>query len=414
MYCFITKIFRRETTYFSERINDNVRRLVISNIFKTIQSPLVTTFLNAFIWRVSGSIVGVAIYNIGLHIIPPVAFYLNGLLLRHIDIRKLFAWGAILSGIASVLLIFFKGSNLLFIFLCGCILGLGDGFYWANRNYLEFKETCNEVRLYFYGLLSSVSSIASVLVPLIAGWFIVFGSFVHLYSQKHAYWILFTLSFILMFLCGRVILHGAFESPIPEKILLKTTFLNKRRLLNIAGGFVDGTPFIATLLILLILGNEGILGSITAIVSLITAFAMYWYGKKAKPTSELRAILASSALFLISGFCLIAFPLTIGVILFVLLYGIASSFFSMLINAELLSLSEEELLGDTSSRYSFIFDNEVFLNLGRILSLLIIIGIAFFTSKITTLVYGQILLGIIQILLVVSFIRRTPKPLSVL
>lgn len=404
MYRYISKIFKSESIYFIEHINGNIQRILLSNIFKTISSPLVTTFLNAFVWRISGSIIDVVIYNIGLHIFLPTAFYLNGLLLRYVHIRKLLAWGAILSGIASTAFIFFGGANRVAIFFYGCIWGLSQGLYWANRNYLEFKETYDGVRLYFYGLLSSVSSIASVLVPLIAGWFIVFGSIVHLYSERHAYWILFTLSFILMLLCGRVILRGAFESIIPEKIILKTFRLNKRRILNIASGFVDGTPFISTVLILLVLGNEGILGTITAIMSLVTAFVMYWYGRKAKPASELRAIFASGTLFLISGFCLIAFPLKAGIVSYILLYGIAASFFNMLISAELLSLSEEEMLGDITSRYSFIFDNEVFLNFGRILSLLIIIGLAFFTSKITTLVYGQILIGVVHIILLVSFL----------
>jgi len=402
MYRYVIKIFTRETIYFSERINGNVRRIILSNVFKTISGPLVTTFLNAFIWRISNSVTSVAIYNIGLFLSLPIAFYLNGLLLKYIHIRKLIAWGAMFSGIASTLFIFFGNSNTIAIFFYGCLWGLGNGFYWGNRNYLELKETYNEIRLYFYSFLSSISLIANILVPLLAGWFIVFGNFSHLYSQKHAYWILFILSFIFMFLCGRVILNGTFESPIPDKIILKNNSLNKRRLLNIAGGFVDGTPFIATLLILLVLGNEGILGTITATMSLITAFFIYWYGKKAKQTSEIRTIFASSTLFFISGFFLL-FPFKIGIIFFILLYGVASSFFNMLIGPILLSLSEEEMSKNINSRYSFIFDNEVFLNFGRILSLFIVISFSFLISGATALIYSQFFIGTIQIFLLLIF-----------
>lgn len=400
----IIKILKKEITYFSENITGNVRKVFVSNIFKTISSPLVTTFLNAFIWRISGSVVDVVIYNIGLFIFLPIAFYINGLLLKYIHIRKLIAWGAIFSGISSTAFIFFGYSNSIAIFLYGCIWGLGNGFYWANRNYLELKETYKEVRLYFYGFLSSFSSITNIIVPLFAGWFIVFGSFSHLYSQKHAYWIIFTISFILMFLCGRGILYGTFESPVPDKITLKTTsFFNKRRILNIAGGFVDGTPFISTLLILFVLGNEGVLGSITALVSIVTAIAIYLYGRKGKQTSELRVIVASSVLMLISGFCLIVLPLKIGIISYVLLYGIASSFLNMLITPILFSLSEDEMSNNTTSRYSFIFDNELFLNIGRLLSLFIVIGFTLLVSSITALIYSQIFIGIVLMFLFQCF-----------
>ena len=399
MYKIIT-IFRNETVYFYQRLDNGVRRILLSNIFKTFQSPLVTTFLNAFVWRMSGSIMGVVLYNVGLYTFLPIAFFINGLLLKHVHIRKLIAWGAIFSGMASAAFIFFGRPNIIIVFFYGCIWGLGNGFYWANRNYLELKETFSEVRLYFYGILQSISSIASILVPLLAGWFIVFGSYSHLYSNKLAYWILFTFSFILCLLCGRVIFYGTFKSPILENILVKKiNILNKRRILNIASGFVDGVPFISTLLILLVLGNEGILGTVTATVSLVTALAMYLYGRKAKQSSELTTVLISSALFFISGFCLILFPIKAGVISYVLLSGIAVNFFSMTITPILFSLSEKEMKNDANSLYSFIFDNELFLNIGRLISLLIVVGFSFWALGYKVLIYSQVSIGIVFILI---------------
>jgi len=58
-------IWKTETAYFSERVKENIRRLFVSNTLKSISSPLMTTFLNAFVFRVAGGLESVALYNAG-------------------------------------------------------------------------------------------------------------------------------------------------------------------------------------------------------------------------------------------------------------------------------------------------------------------------------------------------------------
>jgi YQGE family putative transporter len=403
----ILSLFQSETTYFSQHISGNVRRIVISNICKTLAGPLVSTFLNAFVWRATGSLLAVALYNAGLYLGLPIAFYFNGLLLRKCNIRKLFAVGSVLSGISSLLVIALTslGNNLGMVLLFGFLFGIGTGFYWSNRNYLEFQETLTDMRQYYFGILSSVGALASIIVPLIAGWFIVLGSYLGLYTSAHAYWILFGVSFFLMLIAGYVVYEGKFESPVPLSIsrLSLGSFWMKRRLLSVAAGFTDGLIFLPTLLVLKTLGNEGVLGTLTAAISLLSIFAFYIYGRTIKVEYQKKAIAFSSTLFLLAPLGLVLLSPRIGVMFFAALTGIAVSFFSISASSVFLSLSEQEMAGDATKRYSFIFDNELFLNTGRIIGIVAILILAHRVSESSALLYGPLIIAIFHILFLMPF-----------
>ncbi len=414
MYRFVA-IFRSETIYFKEHISPNVRRVFTSNIFKSISSPLMTTFLNAFVFRASGTLAGVAIYNVGLFVCLPIAFYINGLFLRHINIRIMLAWGAILGGGASIAFVLAGPTTMLTTFLYGCAWGLGNGFYWANRNYLEFQETITSMRQYFYGLILSITSIANIAVPFIAGWFIVIGERLNLYSTKHAYWIIFGFSFILLLICGAIIRRGQFDSPAPPAIsrLRIRPFLNTRRLLSIASGFTDGTiSLTVVLLVLLLVGNEGILGSLTGLVSFATAVAMYLYGRYVNIKYELRTMLVSSIVFFLAAICLIVLPGIIGIMLYILLVGISTNFFAMSSSPLLFSLAETEMGQDSTMRYSFIFDNELFLNIGRLIAIGILFLFSYFQTETSTLIFGSVAIAGLHLFIMAAFFARNQYSLK--
>jgi YQGE family putative transporter len=414
MYRFAA-IFKEERIYFSTQIRDNARRLFSSNVFRSLSNPLMSTFLNAFVFRETGTLFGVAVYNAGLFLFLPVAFYANGLLLRYLHIRILFAWGSILGGAACAAFVIAGPPGTLAVFLYGSLWGLGNGFYWANRNYLEFQETLFGMRQYFYSFLSSISSIINIVVPFIAGWFIVLGARFNLYSSDHAYWMIFGFSFVLLFISGRIIYHGTFESPAPVLIsrLRVGSLFNARRILSFASGFTDGTmSFTPVLLVLLFLGNEGVLGSVTAAVSVATAVAMYLYGRFVKSNRQFQTVFASSILFFVSTLCLVLFPTKAGVVLHVLLLSVAGSFFAMATSPIFLSLFEEEMGADRQSRYSFVFDSELYLNIGRLMSIAIVLGIAFMVSEKAALIGGSIVIAALHLVLILCFLVRRKRMVS--
>ncbi len=401
----ITDFFKGETAHFRERLTPNARRLVGVNILKIISNPLTDIFLNAFIWQTTGSLLTVALFNVGQYIFLPIAFFVNGLLLRKTHIQKTFAWGAIIGGASGAALVIFGNGNAHLIPIFGCIWGFGNGMYWANRNYLELQETVAAWRGYFYGILLSMSALASILVPLAAGWFIVFGTYSGLYSRKHAYWMVFIFSFLLMVVCAKMVSQSSFNTTIPEKIsrLSHGSLFSRRRILQIASGLLDGIGFFPTLLALYLIGNEGFLGSISAIAALCTVTALYLYARRANERHERNSLLGSAFLYLTCAVCLAFLPHEIGIIINILLMGVAWSFSGVATNSIFLKLCEEEMGDEKNSGYSFIFDNELFLNIGRLIAVGIVIVLALAISEKTSLFIAPAVIASLHVILVIIF-----------
>jgi YQGE family putative transporter len=305
----------------------------------------------------------------------------------------------------------FKTIDPLALFGYGCVYGIGYGFYWANRNYLELQETVAEGRQYYFSIIQIVGSLSSVFVPFIAGWFIVLGKHFGLYSVTQAYWILFGVSFVLLVVSGSIISGGTFESPVPRALtrFTITPFFNKRRLLAIAGGAIDGLAFVPALLVLMLLGNEGVLGTVTAIVSLCTIFLTYYYGRMFSQKHQYKVLVVSSAVLFLCTLGLTLFPGLASLLVYVVCFSVGSTFFVLAFEPLSLLFTEQEMAGDATLRYAFIVDNETFLNMGRLLSLAVGIGACFIFSEKIVLLVGPLLAAYVQVFFLVMFFMQHSK-----
>jgi YQGE family putative transporter len=400
----ISGIFRNERLHFIERIAANARRVIYSDIVHTVASPLTDIFLGAFIWRNTGSLLSVLFYKIGEWIFLPITFYLNGRLLKKLTVQKTFALGSVLAGLSPLVLIFLGTSNNFFIILYGCLYGIGGGYYWANRNYLEFKETIAQARKYFFSMLSAVSGFSGIVVPLLAGWFIIFGATSKLYTPTHAYWGIFMIAFFLLITCAVIIWHGKFESITIDSLKVKTLiFWSKRRILSVTQGLIDGVGFIANILLLYFLGNEGALGTTLSITAVCVIIATYIYGRFVKDHYERPTLLISALLFLVCAVALAVLPPLSGIFIYVISISIAYNFFFIASAPIGLALADEEANTFSNSRYAFIIDNELFLNTGRMIGAAIIMSLIVFGSQNIGLFYGPALIAIVHIIFISIF-----------
>jgi len=409
----ILTIFRSETVYFVERLAENARRIIYSDMVHSLTGPLTDIFLGAFIWRSTGSLLLVALYKIGEWIFLPITFYINGLLLKRFTVQRTFAIGSVLAGLTPLALIFFGSTSALLIFLCGCLYGIGNGFYWANRNYLEFKETVAEARKYFFGVLSAIQNFSGIVIPLIAGWFIVFGEKSNLYTPTQAYWGLFIVAFFLLVICAAIIWKGKFKPAFIYSLKVKTPiFWTKRRILTIAQGLIDGVGFVSSILLLYFLGNEGALGTVLSLTTVCVIIATYAYGRLARDRHERPTLLISALLFLVCALALAVLPAGAGIFIYVIIISIAYNFFVIPAAAMALVLADEEIAILPNSRYSFIIDNELFLNISRMVGAGLIVGLTVFGSQRFGLFYGPLAIAILHVVFIIIFLRKQNNRLT--
>ena len=165
---------KSEITHF-KNLPKKAQTLLISFFFYSTAYPMISIFINAFIWKNSNDITYLIYLRAGQFLMTPAAFLLGGILLKFIKIQHLYFIGTFFTAISSVLIIFLKNDTIFSFLLMGILLGIGAGLYWVNRNYLTIRETDEENRSYFFGLLFSFATLIGLVITLFTGWLIVFG-----------------------------------------------------------------------------------------------------------------------------------------------------------------------------------------------------------------------------------------------
>jgi MFS transporter, YQGE family, putative transporter len=140
---------KQEVKHFKAQPH-NFKILTLTNLVYALVLPVIDIFVAAYVMRNSNDPTKVVIYQLTIYTGIPLTFLLNGFLLKHINIRKLYSAGMMLSGISMIIMMSLKTLDLVGIGVAGITMGLSFGFYWANRDYLALAITNDENRNYYY------------------------------------------------------------------------------------------------------------------------------------------------------------------------------------------------------------------------------------------------------------------------
>ncbi len=347
---------------------ETARLLTLSYFLRSIAYPLMSIFTGAFIWRTSSDITLLIVYYLGNFLALPTMFSVNRLLLKRIALQNLYLLGTILAGFGPILVIFQRHETLLSYFLYGCLYGIGSGLYWANRNFLTLTHTTSQIRSYFTGLQFTLSTLASMIVPPLAGWLVVF--------TPNGYEILVITASLIFLTSGLVIRRTTFAQPdVTSTRASLSRSWNTARLLSIAIGSVDSVIYILpTVLILSTLGNEVVLGWVNGIAALLSAAASYIVGRKYRQPMFPFVFTA-----MLLGFAVSGFPLFFGIgIITVSWYLLVSTIVDSVVwianEPVLMDMMDEEVRRSHTTHYRLIIERERFLNIGRVSMLLLFLG----------------------------------------
>ncbi len=388
-------------------LNEKAKRMLLSILLADVAGIVVELFLNAFLWRELSSIQSIAIYNLGTIITLPLFFYINGYFLGKYKVAQMYGFGLCGRSLVIALVVFGSELTNTNLFLFGLIYGAFNGFFWANRNYLSMKVTNNHNRIYYSAVENIVATFVNVVIPLVIGWFIVFmdkaGTSIAL-----AYEIIMGVGLVTALLGGIVIFPIEVEKPVFVRNLRfkKSRTWVDFRIATMLEGLMGGVMlFLPTLIILNVVGEEGVLGTITAFSSVLTAIVIYFIGKRAKPRHRKNLVFMSLLLIIIvSAFFGIFYDKTFAV-LFRLVSALAVSLYWVIWNPVYYELIERQDEKDSSRNYLYVIDTELFLNIGRFLGMLVtIIALDVYTEK-AILRYLPLVLALTQLPMIYYFKR---------
>jgi len=406
-----TNIINRQLWAFRQ-LSPTARTLLVSSFCYTIADLLVFTFAHAYLFTSTDSFYSVIFFNLGFFIILPIAFFANAFLLRRFSLKSLFATGLIGQGLIMSTLVFIPSLTLPTIFLFGLIFGFPMGLYWANRNFVMMADIPDQQRNYVSGMDGAFAEGMSVLLPFVAGWFIVFSAESGLLAKAGAYQVIMILGAIAFTLAALVIKRAHVTTPVIHSMSLRNMpkdWQVMRVFVLFAGIQMAIFSILPEMLILRNLGEEGTLGSVKALLALFTIILLYWVGKKTKSSDRYQILVISIFPLLIGGGLLLVGFSTLTVTLYLLLQSVTGALFYFVYNPVLAQVVERQDHGLAAQNYRYILDHEVVINLGRVITVIVMVGLLLNISEDLAITISIILVGVSQIGMLVAAKRLLKK-----
>ncbi|MDL2212406.1 MFS transporter [Bacteroides sp. OttesenSCG-928-J23] len=349
----------------------NTRTLLLTSFLYAFVLPIIDVFVAAYIMRNSADVGQVVLYQLTVYTGIPITFFINGFLLNKVNPGKLYAFGMLLSGLSMLIMTSLPELNFAGIAMAGLIMGLSFGFFWANRDYLVLICTADNNRNYYYGLETFFNTFTFVVVPIAVGWFLQFSEqLAWVDSVNGAYKIIIYIVIAITIVASLLINTGHYEKPQRSRFVFFRYDRLWHKMLGVAvcKGLVQG--FIVTapaMLIMKIVGEEGALGTAQGVGSLITAVMMYVIGRNSKPEHRLHIYGVAVLLFVVGSLINSIFFNVASVLTFLLLMTVARPLFDLAyfpLQMRVIDYLKEK---ENRNEYSYIFNHECGLYVGRFL-----------------------------------------------
>jgi YQGE family putative transporter len=390
----------QEFKFFNSHPLD-MRMLLLTNLIYALVMPIVELFIGAYIMRNSSDISLVVIFQLAVYTGIPLTFMINGFLLNSIPIARLYSLGMLLSGVSMFAMMSLDNLDTLGVFFAGLIMGLSYGFFWANRDFLALNTTHDNNRNYYYGIETFFYTMTGIIVPFGAGVFIAatekngwFGGNVNV-----AYYCLTVFVFALSVFASILVHRGGFKNPKKAPFLffkfdrLWNKMLGLASLKGVAQGYIVTAP---TMLIMSLVGKEGALGVIQSVAALLSAILLYVLGRTTTPKHRLLIYGIGCSLFVLGAFFNASLYSATGVILFVLCLLFARPLLDIAYFPIQLKVIDVVAEKENRNEFTYIFNHELGLYLGRLFGCGLFIILARYVSEYAALRYALLVIAVVH------------------
>lgn len=380
-----------------------MRMLLLTNLIYALVMPIVELFVGAYIMRNSSDISLVVIFQLAVYTGIPLTFMINGFLLNKLPIARLYSLGMLLSGVSMFAMMSLHELNTIGVFFAGLIMGLSYGFFWANRDFLALNTTHDGNRNYYYGIETFFYTMTGIVVPLAAGTFIAATEKNGWFSGNvnMAYYILTVAVFALSVFASVLVHRGQFQNPVKAPFLflkfdkLWNKMLGLAALKGLAQGYIVTAP---TMLIMSLVGKEGALGLVQGIAALMSAILLYALGRLTGPKHRLLIYLIGCSLFVVGALFNAGMYSALGVILFVLCLLFARPLLDIAYFPIQLKVIDVVAEKENRNAFSYIFNHELGLYVGRLFGCGLFIVLARYVSDYVALRYALLVIASLHFL----------------
>ncbi|EZP76159.1 major facilitator superfamily protein [Parageobacillus genomosp. 1] len=389
-----------------EQITRDLVLLLCIGGFYALSVSLSNTFVNVYLWKQSGAFRDLALYNLSVVTLQPLTFIFAGKLAKKVDRIIVLRLGVSFLAIFFIMVLLVGSHAHNYLILLGALLGIGYGFYWLAFNVLTFEITEPETRDFFNGFFGILTSMAGMIGPIAAGYII--SSF----ANARGYTLIFSISLVL-FIIAVILSFFLHRRPADGnylflRILKERSYNQNWRLITNAHffqGLREGTfVFVISVLVYITSKSELALGKFGFVNSLTSFIAYYVVSRLMKRKYRKKAILCGG-LLLYGAVFLIVFHVSYPRLI---LYAITIAIAYPLLLVPYSSLTFDVIGRSWKSaemRIEYIVVRELFLNGGRIVSILSFLAAVTFFEEKTGIPILMLILGAGHFI-IYFFIRR--------
>ncbi len=371
-HTFLSTRLERELRFFRS-LSGGAQRLLLSTVLFELSAPMLHIFVNAFIYRQTGTFTAVAAYNVGYFCAIAIFFYVNSFLLERVRQSRLVSFGLVGQGIVISTLMYMSEISLVSSVFFGFLGGIPAALYWGNRHLLTSEVTTDQERTYFFGLEEVLATLAGILSPFVIGLFLHWTVMVRGLSLEQGYQVVSLVSILLLLASARSI--SSISTPL--RSFSKHTLGKSSRVWNwvrfgeVCIGISNGlNTFIGALVVFLLLGSEQELGITQSVAALVTAASLYVVARKLKPSGRLLFLLVGLMVNLAFSLYFSVVFTALSAVIFIVAYELSIKFMWSVGHTPLLYyIIDAQDDGDSTDNYVYFVDREVFLNAGRVLGL---------------------------------------------
>ncbi|WP_077618817.1 MFS transporter [Bacillus sinesaloumensis] len=361
---------------------DLILLLLIGGLY-ALSIALSNTFVNVYLWKQSGDFKDLGLYNLAVVVLQPLTFILAGKWAKKIDRVIVLRLGVSFLAIFYITVLWIGENASQYLLVLGALLGIGYGFYWLAFNVLTFEITEPETRDFFNGFLGLLGSFAGMIGPIAAG--IIISSMESFTGYTVIFGIslgLFASAVVLSFFIKRRSAEGTFD--FRRIITERKNNPNWKNILNahFLQGIREGTfVFVISVFVFVATGSELALGKFGLINSAVSFLFYFLATRLIKKKMRKKAILVGGLMVYLAIFAIL-FDVTYARLI---IYGVIIGAAYPILLVPYNSLTYD-IIGKAwnvkEMRIEYVVVRELFLNLGRVLSILLfLVAVIFFDEK---------------------------------
>lgn len=307
--------------------------LVLSlNALYNVAEALCSVFVGVYFYVNSLDFRVVCLHYVALYAVTPVVFLLAGWYAKTRDRVHVFRFGLVLHAVYYGALLWLQEDSANHAVALGALLGVTWGFFWAGNNTFTFDFSTLERRDYFLGMLSTVSAVARLAGPLIAG--LVIGLAPRAETGYRAVFTLALLLYMVAIAASFAVPHDGVRRPFhPRRALFPPPEHRDWRLVMAASATLAGSfhilQFVLAMILFLRTGSEISVGGFASAQGLIGVAAAWLVGRTVTVRTRKPFMLAGTLVMVAAG-CLIAWRLDlVTLVLFGFLRSVSEPLFGI-------------------------------------------------------------------------------------